>query len=164
MATKTPPPTELTNLVGELLSHDIDFVLVGGLAAVVQGAPVVTFDVDVVHGRSPENIDRLMALLSELDAHYRGQGDRRLPPDPAALAGEVHQLLQTRLGPLDLLGAIGDGQDFGALLPHTLELPFRGKTARVLSLARIIELKGASTHPKDRQALPILEETLERKK
>jgi hypothetical protein len=43
---------DLTTLLERLLAADVEFVLVGGLAKVVQGAPLTTFDVDVVHRRT----------------------------------------------------------------------------------------------------------------
>ena len=53
----------LSSILEGLLAADIDFILVGGLAAVVQGAPVTTMDVDIVHSQSPENITKLLAFL-----------------------------------------------------------------------------------------------------
>src|SRR5262252_4836206 len=53
----------LTRLLEELAAANIEFILVGGLAAVSQGAPLVTFDVDVVHRRSDDNVDRLLTFL-----------------------------------------------------------------------------------------------------
>src|SRR5690606_38182380 len=86
----------------ELLSrHGVDFVVVGGVAAVLQGVPLVTFDVDVVHGRTDENVDRLLAALAELDARYRGD-PRGLVPTRETLLGPGQHLLSTALGPLDL--------------------------------------------------------------
>jgi len=63
-------------------------------AVVLQGAPVTTVDLDLVHRRTPENIDRLLRVL-------------------AHLAGPGHQLLTTNLGDLDCLGTIGDGMGYG---------------------------------------------------
>jgi hypothetical protein len=70
----------LTSLVEFLLSEQVSFVLVGGLAAVAQGAPLTTQDVDIVHARTPENLDRLMVALGKLDARYRG--DTAIAADP----------------------------------------------------------------------------------
>lgn len=50
-------------LLQALVEKDVRFIVVGGLAAVAQGVPFVTFDVDVVHERSPENVRRLLAVL-----------------------------------------------------------------------------------------------------
>ena len=56
-----------------LVDHEVEFIVVGGVCAVLHGAPVTTFDLDVVHRRSPENIARLQAALAGLGAHYRGR-------------------------------------------------------------------------------------------
>ena len=42
------PPGDLTTLLSKLASSGVEFVLVGGLAAVAQGAPITTHDVDIV--------------------------------------------------------------------------------------------------------------------
>jgi hypothetical protein len=55
-------PRQLTSILGALLGEGVEFVLVGALAAVAQGAPLTTHDVDIVHARTPENLDRLMEL------------------------------------------------------------------------------------------------------
>ncbi len=54
---------DLTTLLERLLEAEVKVVLVGGLAAVVQGAPLTTFDVDVVHRRTEENVDRVRPLV-----------------------------------------------------------------------------------------------------
>jgi hypothetical protein len=60
MDDRLPQPSDLTTLLERVLAADVELVLVGGLAAVVQGAPVTTFDVDIVHRRTEENVDRLL--------------------------------------------------------------------------------------------------------
>jgi hypothetical protein len=76
---------------------------VGGVSAVLHGAPVTTFDLGIVHSRDPENVTRLLSALEELDARYRFQPERQLRPDASHLAGPGHQLLLTMYGPLDVL-------------------------------------------------------------
>jgi hypothetical protein len=82
-----------------LTRRRVDFIIVGGVSAVLHGAPVTTFDLGVVHARDPENVTRLLSTLEELQAVYRVQPERQLRPG--------HQLLLTRFGPLDVLGLIG---------------------------------------------------------
>jgi hypothetical protein len=89
-----------------LWKYKVDFIVVGGVCAVLQGAPVTTFDLDLVHARTPENLARLLPALRELDAHYRGRQGQLLRPDLSHLSSPGHQLLMTRFGPLDLLGTI----------------------------------------------------------
>ena len=55
---KEPSGPDLGALLEGLIEADIKFILVGGLAAVIQGAPVTTMDVDIVHSQSPENISK----------------------------------------------------------------------------------------------------------
>jgi hypothetical protein len=58
---------------------------VGGVAAVLDGAPINTFDLDVVHSRNETNIARLLAVLEELDAVYRIHPERRIRPAASSL-------------------------------------------------------------------------------
>jgi hypothetical protein len=155
---------ELLTLIERLLAADVEFVLVGGLAAVVQGAPITTFDVDIVHRRAPENVDRLLTFLTTIGAHYRGRPEPPLPPSRSALLGPGHSLFMTDLGPLDALGAIEGGADYEHLLPRTLEVPLAGGFLRVLGLEAIVALKRGSAEPKDKLRLPVLEATLRRQR
>src|SRR5215471_11648207 len=91
-----------------LVDHEVEFIVVGGVAAVLTGAPVNTFDVDVVHSRDPENLGRLVRALREMDAQYRHRPEFR--PDESHLATKGHQLLKARSRNLDILGAIGNGR------------------------------------------------------
>jgi hypothetical protein len=155
---------DLSTLLEGLLAAEIEFVLVGGLAAVVQGAPITTLDIDIVHRRSPENVDRLLAFLASINARYRGRPGPPLPPSRSALLGPGHSLFSTDLGPLDALGAIEDGADYEQLMPRSLAVIIAGRTAHVLSLDTIVALKRASGDPKDKLRLPVLEATLRRLK
>src|SRR5687767_11637705 len=125
---------DLTTLLERLVASGTEFVLVGGLAAVAQGAPITTFDVDIVHQRTPENVGRLLALFRELHARLRGQPDPPLLPDRAALLGPERWLLATDLGPLDVLGAIEGGRTYEELAPDCVVLELEDRPLRVLSL------------------------------
>jgi hypothetical protein len=156
-------PPALTSLLGVLLAEEVEFVLVGALAAVAQGAPVTTHDVDIVHARTPANLDRLLTALTKLKARYRGRPvESPLPPDRAALGTTGHSLFVTDLGPLDCLGAIEGGRGYDELVPLSLELDVEGARCRILGLETIVALKKESTAPKDRLMLPVLEATLAR--
>jgi predicted nucleotidyltransferase len=150
----------LGDVLEGLLEAGVDFILVGGLAAVIQGAPVTTMDVDIVHSQSPENIGKLFAYLKSVDAVHRRLDDKLIEPKERELSGKGHLLLKTRLGPLDVLAVIEGGKSYEDLLNHTVEIDFRGHTLRVLDLKTLIELKKASTDFKDKQRLPVLKETL----
>lgn len=152
-------------LLQALSRADVRYVLVGGLAAVVQGAAIATFDVDIVHERSAENVQRLLDVLQSLDAHYRGRpAGQRIVPDSATLLGPGHQLLRTRHGPLDVLGAIEDGLDYEQLLNTAEAVELDDRRVQILKLEKLIALKSKSTHPKDRARLQVLLQTMNEKK
>jgi len=143
---------------------DVEFVLVGGLAAVLNGAPVHTFDVDIVHSREPANAERLLAVLDVLEAVFRAQPERRLKPTLSHVSGPGHLNLLTRFGPLDVLGSIGRGLVYEDLLPDTAVLDIGSSTTiRVLTLEKLIELKQELGGEKDRAMIPILRRTLREK-
>ena len=140
----------------------VDFILVGGLSAVARGVPVTTFDLDIVHERSAENIARLLPVLEHLDAIFRMQPDRRLRPNVSHLSGRGHLNLTTTNGYLDLLCTIGKDLTYEDLLIHSDELEINGiLPVRVLRLEKLIELKQEVNRDKDRAVLPILRRTLE---
>lgn len=74
------PIVDYLAILKTLRHHDVDFVVVGGVCAVLHGAPLATFDLELVHSREPRNLVRLRAALEELDAHYRIPGRTRNPP------------------------------------------------------------------------------------
>src|ERR1700722_6437731 len=118
-----------------LAEHKVDCIVIGGVSAVLHGAPVTTFDLDVVHSRAEENLDRLMAALQTLDAYYREQPERRLRPGRSHLASPGHQLLMTHAGPLDLLGTVIGGRGYEDLLPRSSSFPLSETlTIRLLDL------------------------------
>jgi len=156
----SPTSASLSDVLEGLLKAGIDFILVGGLAAVIQGAPVTTMDVDIVHSKTPENVAKLLAFLRSINAFYRRLDDKLIAPNESDLSGDGHALFTTRLGPVDVLAIIEEGKSYGDLLDHTVEIKFRGHTLRVLDLKMLIQLKKGSTDPKDKQRLPVLKETL----
>ena len=60
----------------------------------------------------------------------------------------------------DVLAAVEEGRTYEDLIEYTVGIEFRGHTVRVLNLKTLVELKRTSRDPKDRQSLPVLEETL----
>ena len=142
---RKPTSASLSEVLEGLLKARVDFILVGGLAAVIQGAPVTTMDVDIVHNQSPENIARLFAFLKSIEAVQRRLDDKLIEPKKRDLSGKGHVLLTTRIGPLDVLAVIEGGRSYEDLLERTVEIDFRGHTLRVLDLKTLIEIKKTST-------------------
>ena len=158
---KNPKPDFLA-ILHTLVEHRVDFLVVGGICAVLHGAPIATFDLDLVHSRHPDNIQRLMAALEALEAHYRARKD--LKPDVSHLSSPGHQLLLTCFGPLDILGEIGKGRGYGELLRDSVEIEIGPETKiRLLGLEALIRIKQETARDKDRAMLAILRRTFEEK-
>lgn len=149
---------DFSGLLGALVGGDVDFIIIGGAAATVHGSTRLTLDLDVVYGRSRENIARLVAALGPLAPYLRGA-----PPglpfrldEPTVRAG-LNFTLSTRLGDLDLLGEVPGGGGFDALLPHATAIELFGLRCLCLRLEKLIEVKRAAGRPKDLEAIAELE-------
>jgi hypothetical protein len=158
------PDSDFLAVLRALDEGGVKFAVVGGLAAVLNGAPVSTFDLDIVPARDERNVVRLLRVLNAIDAIYRMQPERRLRPGASHLGSPGHHNLITSCGALDVLGTIGRGLGYEDLLPHTIEMEAgAGVRVRVLDLATIIALKEELAGEKDLAVLPILRHTLEQK-
>jgi hypothetical protein len=148
-----PPRADLDALVQALLDANVEFIVVGGAAAVLHGAPITTQDLDIVHRRTPDNVRRLSDLLEKLDATFRGHD---LRPSVELLAGQGQLNLSTALGPLDPLCVLHDGRGYDELLPHSQILTDGSSEIRVLDLETLIGVKAATGRARDKLVLPIL--------
>ena len=149
----------LAEILRTLVRREVRFIVVGGTAGVLQGAPIHTLDLDIVYAIDEENVARLDAALRELGAIFRGDS-RKLAPDPSHLRSRGHKLLVTREGALDVLGAIEVDAGYEQLLPDADVLDIGGIDVQVLSLERLIAVKEKLDRPKDRVMLEILRATL----
>jgi predicted nucleotidyltransferase len=132
-----------------LADRAVDFIVVGGVSAVLQGAPINTFDLDIVHSRAPENLDRLVLALHELDAHYRLH-TKKIAPKTSDLAYPGHHLLNTSAGALDVLGTIADDLGYDELKPYSVAVTIEiGLSVQILRLEKLIEVKEKVGRPKD---------------
>ena len=147
-----------------LTRHEVEFVVVGGVAAILEGAPIATLDLDVVYRREAENNSRLAAALEELNALYKDPAGRRIAPDILKLQTVNLHLLHTDLGPLDVLRHVGRGLTYEQLLDRSNEYEVGDLRLLVLDLATVIETKEIANRDKDRATLPILRRTLELKR
>jgi hypothetical protein len=149
----------LVETAAVLARQGVEYVLVGGVAAVLHGAPVLTFDMDILPRRTPENVARLLQALESLDARFRGD-PRDLRPNASHLLGAGHALFKTRLGPLDVLGSLAGGVTYDDVVERSIVMTLEGFTVRVLSLPDLIAAKEGAARPKDLAVLPLLRATL----
>jgi predicted nucleotidyltransferase len=144
-------PEEVIRLLGR---HDVRFVLIGGLAAVTHGAPLVTQDVDLCHARDPENLDRLAAALREVHAELRG-ADPGLPfrLDGKTLARGDTFMLTTDIGWIDIMATPAGTSGYEDLARAAEEFQLFGHRVLVAGIEDLIRMKRAAGRPKDLLAL-----------
>ncbi len=147
-------------ILRRLAAHDVEFVVVGMTAGVLQGAPLTTLDLDIVHRRTPENVARLLRALRELEAVYR-HDPRMLCPQESHLASPGHQLLSTAHGDLDCLGTIEGERGYEELAATAVRMQLgEGQVFLVQDLASLIDVKQRVGRAKDLAAIPVLRATL----
>lgn len=151
------PALDGGSILQALLEAQVEFILIGGLAAQVHGSPSLTRDVDVCVNLDGENLDRLAAALRGLAAIRRGLPDGvSAPVDARALrAGDVFTL-GTRFGDLDVLAHPDPGLDFDSLAERSIRAELFGLPIMVASLEDLMSMKRAAGRPKDRIELEIL--------
>jgi hypothetical protein len=155
-----PTPTRSFDVIALLVRHDVEFIVVGMTAGVMQGAPAVTFDLDLLYARTETNISHLLDALRELEAVFRAD-PRKLPPNESHLRSPGHKLLMTNLGVVDLLGSL-DERSFEEVLGKTIVIEVEDMEVRVLDLEELIAVKAKAGREKDLAVLPLLRATLAR--
>jgi len=147
-----------------LNAEQVEYIVVGGAAAILHGAPVTTQDLDIVHRLTRANVRRLKRALERLHAVVREPGARHLKkPDESHLLGGSQLRLITEAGPLDVLGRRHDGRGYEELLPKSELVGDRRRSVRVVDLPALIAIKGATGRRGDRIVLPILRALLKRR-
>lgn len=156
---------ELDRLVEQLNRGDVRFVVIGGVAVGAHGFVRATKDLDVVPASDAENLQRLAAVLRDLEARVEGLGDfdpREFPFDPLDpddLAAGGNFVLSTRLGRLDVMQWV-PGIDADVAYEHltvtAVDADILGHPVRVCSRSDLILMKRAAGRPQDLQDLQAL--------
>jgi hypothetical protein len=157
-------PFEPVKLLDALQQHEVEFVVVGVIAAVAQGSPVRTRDLDVTPLSSAANCERLASALRSVRAKLRltdGTG-LEFPIEPRFLAGNESLTLPTRFGVLDLVFMPAGTGGFDDLRRNAIEVELgTSRPMLVAALTDVIRMKEAAGRPKDVAQLPALRQTLE---
>ena len=147
-----------TELIGALARAEVDFVVIGGVAVVVQASPRFTRDLDISYATDTANLERFGALLVALDARLRGvEEDLPFTPDARTLRHARMLTLTTPDGDLDLLVDPPGSPGYPALRRHADIVDLDGYRVRIASLEDLIEMKRAAGRPQDEADLEALE-------
>jgi hypothetical protein len=155
-----PEPLQPVRIFRVLARNRVDYVLIGGLAAVLHGAPLITQDADICPRRTTENLTRLAAALRAMQARIRSAKE----PDGVRFRCDAKLLdrmkmvnLTTRFGDFDITyepAAFSGGYD--DLVGHAVTFSIEGIDVRVAALSDIVTSKERANRPKDQAALPVL--------
>jgi hypothetical protein len=139
-------------ILRQLLALQVDFLVIGGVAAITHGASTFTDDFDILAPLTVENCRRLLVALS---AHhpvfYQSLGKPLGDRNAERLAQFKNLYFDTDLGSIDILGSLPPLGDFGTVAPRATSRALFGHTCRILGLDDLIEVKRYVGRPKDKQ-------------
>jgi len=141
-----------------LANHDVDYVLVGGLAVQVHGHVRTTFDVDVLPRPERGNLVHLADALNGLDARVLNPGSEELAIDAAMLPRATLWQFETRHGAIDVIRDAPGAPAYGDLRERALEIDLGGLALAVAGRDDLISMKRASARPLDLDDLAALTE------
>lgn len=158
------PPRDLGRLIEVLDRHRVEYLVVGGVAAIGYGSTRPTEDVDCVVRRDRANLEHLARALRELNARLRVAGmtdaDAAALPvqiDPVTLEAAGMSTWMTDAGPFDVLAGLEDADGrvvpFEELAVRATELRGKGFVIRAAALEDVIAAKERANRPKDRASL-----------
>lgn len=152
-------------LFGVLAAHDVEYVVIGGLAATLHGSSHVTFDLDITPKREAGNLTRLAGALEELETRLRVDKEPEgveFDCSASFLARCEILTLTTHFGDLDISFVPSGTQGYPDLRRDAIELTIHGHRIVVAALADVVRSKEAAGRDKDRLVLPELRALLGR--
>jgi hypothetical protein len=154
-------------LLRVLVDHGVDFVVIGGVAARLQGAPILTQDIDVTPARDDANLERLAGALRAIHARLRSPAEPDgldFPVEARFLAAARSWTLVSDVGDVDLVFEPAGANGYADVVADADRLTVAEDpplAVHVASLSTVIRLKEAAGRDRDRAALPLLRRTLE---
>jgi hypothetical protein len=145
----------LKALLERLLSHNVDFVLIGGFAASVHGCTMVTQDIDICAAITEVEVAKLREALKDLHPKHRMNPNAKhsFLDYPAELKGINNIYLETDFGVLDILSQTQPAGSFEEIKSRSFEISLFGEKCKVMSIDDLIRVKEVMNRPKDQQAV-----------
>lgn len=134
-----------------LLDTGVEFVLIGGVAAIAHGSATFTQDCDITAPFTEHNLTRLMAALAPFHPRYALAIPKRpVTESPSELSRNRNLYLLTDLGRLDILSEVPPVGSYAEVAARAISLELYGRTCRVISLDDLIAVKKHLGRDKDR--------------
>lgn len=146
------------DLLRILTGQGIDYVVIGGVAAILHGSVRMTEDVDICASLDHENAVAIIRAFAHLNPIWRMRPDLPvITEDSTNLRGLKNMYLVTDLGRIDILGELPGICSYEEAHRTGVELEARGIRLRVLDIDKLIAAKRFANRPKDRPAVDELE-------
>jgi hypothetical protein len=142
-------PLDAERILAVLASHDVDYVIVGGLAVQAHGHVRTTIDIDVYPRPDRENLRRLAAALNELKARPLNAGGAGIEIDAAMLPRATLWQFDTVHGAIDVLHDVPGAPPYDELRKRALEIDLGEIRLAVAGRDDLIRMKRASARPVD---------------
>ncbi len=146
-------PLDVEGLLAALDAADIRFVVIGGFAVGAHGFPRATKDLDVVPDPAPDNLERLAAVLADLDVSVLGMDEfseeEVVQPDVAGLEMGGNFVLATSRGRLDIMQIVGPDLEYSDLETAAVEDEVFGHRVRFCGFDHLVAMKEAAGRPED---------------
>lgn len=150
MSPDVRPVLDAGLILRTLIARGVDFVVIGGIAAVLHGSPRNTFDLDISFATDSANLTALGDVLIDLESRLRGVPDEvPFVPDAATLKNIEVLTLRTRAGDLDVLAYPAGAPAYAELRDGADRYEIDEVTIRVASIDHLIAMKSAAGRDKD---------------
>jgi hypothetical protein len=149
---------DVERILRELTAGGVDYVIIGGVAALLHGSATFTQDLDIFYATDDANLEALGRVLVKLKATLRGvEEDVPFVPDARTLRSVEVLTLETRAGPLDVLARPDGTRSYAAVRRRAERLDLGKIAVLVASVDDLIAMKRAAGRPKDLIAIEELE-------
>lgn len=142
---------EIDRLLGPLIAHGVDFVLIGGQAGILHGSSYPSYDLDVLYARGRDNVERLVAALGEIGVRLRGApADAPFILDAQTIENGANFTFITPFGDFDVLAGAAGMPSYDELRSAAVDREVFGHMVKVASIDHLIAMKRAAGRIKDK--------------
>lgn len=145
-------------ILRRLVREEVEFVVIGGVAAVSYGSPLATDDVDVCAPMDRDNAIRIVRAVADLQPRWRFRPDMPVVTVDHPLLGRLKNIyLRTSIGVLDVLGELPEVCSYEQVAASAVVRAIDDVSCRFISMDHLLAAKRAAGRPRDLRTIEILE-------